>query len=78
MITCQFSLYPIRTERIGPILEEALEEIEAMGLTHQVGSMSTEVQGDEEQVFAALKAAFARAATHGNVVLVATVSNACW
>lgn len=77
MVTCQFSLYPLRTERIGTILEEALEEVEALGLNYKVSTMSTEVQGSEEEVFAALRAAYARAAEHGEVVLVATVSNAC-
>jgi len=77
MITCQFSLYPLRTKEVGEILEEALKEVEALGLNYKVGSMSTEMQGSEEEVFAALRAAYARAAEHGEVVLIATISNAC-
>ncbi len=77
MVTCQFALYPLRTEEIGPRLEEALAELDRMGVSYQVGAMSTELQGDEEVVFAALKAAFQSVARRGEVVLVATVSNAC-
>ena len=77
MITCQFSVYPLRTERISEILREVLKEVEAIGITYEMGPMSTKMQGDEEQVFTALKGAFAKAATQGDVVLVATVSNAC-
>ncbi len=77
MVTCQFSLYPLRTEQIGEILVEALKGVDALGLSYEVGRMSTELQGSEEQVFTALRVAFERAAEHGDVVLVATVSTAC-
>jgi uncharacterized protein YqgV (UPF0045/DUF77 family) len=77
MIGCQFSLYPLRTQEINEILEEALEAIDAPGLTCETRAMSSELRGSEEQVFAALQAAFRIAATHGDIVLVATVSNAC-
>jgi len=41
------------------------------------GSMSTLISGDEEQVFAALQEVFHNAASDGQVVMVATFSNAC-
>lgn len=77
MVTCQFALYPLRTEEIGPRLETALAELDRLGVSYQVGAMSTELRGDEEVAFAALKAAFQAVARGGEVVLVATVSNAC-
>jgi hypothetical protein len=39
--------------------------------------MSSTMEGTEEQVFAALRDAFHGTAATGDVVLVATVSNAC-
>jgi uncharacterized protein YqgV (UPF0045/DUF77 family) len=39
--------------------------------------MSTYIEGDEDAVFEALKRAFRGAAEAGELVLVATVSNAC-
>jgi uncharacterized protein YqgV (UPF0045/DUF77 family) len=77
MITCQFSLYPLREPRLSPALERAMEGVRSTGLTPQVGSMSTYIEGDEDTVFEALKRAFRGAAEEGELVLVATVSNAC-
>jgi uncharacterized protein YqgV (UPF0045/DUF77 family) len=39
--------------------------------------MSTYIEGEEDAVFEALKRAFRGAAEEGELVLVATVSNAC-
>ena len=77
MIACQFALYPLRTERVGEVLDAALAEVSAMGIEVGVDRMSTEIRGDEARVFAALQAAFARAAQMGEVVMSVTLSNAC-
>ena len=76
-LTAQFALYPLRAVRLTPILEEALDAARAAGAAVELGTMSSTLVGTEEQVFAALRAAFAAAATKGDVVLVTTVSNAC-
>jgi hypothetical protein len=39
--------------------------------------MSTRVSGEEAEVFAALRRAFLRGASRGDVVMVITVSQAC-
>lgn len=67
----------MRQEKLSAILEEALAEVDRPGLWYRVGTMSTEVRGDEVEVFAALQRAFQRAARYGDTVLVATISNAC-
>jgi len=77
MVTCQFSLYPLREPTLSPALERAMEGVRSTGLTPRVGSMSTYIEGDEDAVFEALKRAFRAAAEEGELVLVATVSNAC-
>jgi uncharacterized protein YqgV (UPF0045/DUF77 family) len=77
MVTCQFSLYPLREPTLSPALERAMEGVRSTGLTPRVGSMSTYIEGDEDAVFEALKRAFQGAAEEGELVLVATVSNAC-
>jgi len=48
-----------------------------MGLRPAVGAMSTSVEGEDDAVFDGLKRAFQALARRGDVVLVATVSNAC-
>lgn len=55
----------------------ALDAVREAGTAVEVGRMSTSLQGTEEEVSSALKAAFQAAAAHGEVVLVVTVSNAC-
>lgn len=77
MVACQFALYPLREPRIGPVLEAALAQMRAKGLEPEVGAMSTFVVGDGPAVFDGLRRAFETAAERGDVVLVATVSNAC-
>jgi uncharacterized protein YqgV (UPF0045/DUF77 family) len=77
MIACQFSLYPLREAHLGPALDEALDKLREMGLSPAVGAMSTYVDGESDAVFDGLKLAFQTLARRGDVVLVATVSNAC-
>ncbi len=76
-VSCQFSLYPLKQEKLGEILGEAVRELDQVGVSYQVGGMSTEMEGEEEEVFRALRSAFRQVAEHGVAVLVATVSNAC-
>jgi uncharacterized protein YqgV (UPF0045/DUF77 family) len=76
-ISVQFSVYPLRQERLGPAIEEALSILRAKGLSVQMGAMSSLVIGDEDQVFGALQEAFRRSAEKGQVVWVLTLSNAC-
>jgi uncharacterized protein YqgV (UPF0045/DUF77 family) len=49
----------------------------AAGLHPEVGPMSTLVTGEVDRLFAALQAAFTRAAEQGAVVFTVTLSNAC-
>lgn len=77
MTTCQFSLYPLRQPRLGPILDTASAELRAVGLQPEVGSMSTYLEGSDDALFEGLKRAFRAAAGQGDLVLVAIVSNAC-
>lgn len=76
-VTGQFSLYPLATGELGPPLAAAIAAARATGVTVDVGRMSSMVTGTEEQVFAALRAAFLAVAHDGEAVLVATISNAC-
>lgn len=76
-ISCQFLLCPLRIENLGPVLREALEELDALDIHYTVGRMSTSLEGEEEKVFTALARAFHRVAREREVILTATVSNAC-
>jgi uncharacterized protein YqgV (UPF0045/DUF77 family) len=76
-IAAQVSLYPLRQETLSPVIDEALHVFQAHGLHVEPGAMSSLVTGDDAALFAALQEAFVTAAGQGQVVMVATFSNAC-
>jgi uncharacterized protein YqgV (UPF0045/DUF77 family) len=77
MIACQFSLYPLGVESLGPLIDKALAALRARGLDVQTGPMSTMVTGETAAVFEGLQRAFEAAGGEGHVVMTITVSNAC-
>ena len=77
IISAQVSLYPLRQVDLGPAIRDAVRTFRDYELETLVGAMSTIVGGEESKVFAALQAAFRRAAEQGDVVMVVTFSNAC-
>jgi len=76
-IAAQVSLYPLGQSSLSPAIKETLWILERYGLHVEAGAMSTVVAGDDDAVFAALHEAFCRAAEQGQVVMMATFSNAC-
>ena len=77
MISCQFSLYPLGVDNLGPTIDAALAQMRGLGLDMDVGPMSTQVTGETAQVFEGLRSAFDTVARDGHVVMTVTVSNAC-
>jgi len=69
-VAAQVSLYPLRQERLGPVIEAAIDTFRRSGLMVLEGPMSTIVAGELEAVFAALQEAFALAAAQGEAVMV--------
>ena len=76
-ITAQFSIYPLRALELGSVIDAALIAARECGVVAEPGLMSTVLEGTEDAVFAALRAAFHSASERGDTVLVVTVSNAC-
>jgi uncharacterized protein YqgV (UPF0045/DUF77 family) len=77
MVSCQFSLYPLGVEDLGPAIEAAVDALRSVGLEASVGPMSTHVTGPSSTVFEGLRRAFDAAANEASVVMTVTVSNAC-
>ena len=77
IVSAQISVYPLRETRLSPVIEQALDTFKERGLTVSPGAMSSLVSGDDEVLFAALKEAFQRSSSGGDVVMVVTLSNAC-
>jgi uncharacterized protein YqgV (UPF0045/DUF77 family) len=76
-VSAQISVYPLRQEHLGPAVEAVRLALNSGGLEAEVGPMSTLATGDADRIFAALRDAFERAATMGDVAMVCTLSNAC-
>jgi len=76
-IAAQVSLYPLRQDHLSPAIGELVGAFQEHGLEARMGPMSTLVWGNDEEVFAALKEGFRRAAARGEIVMVVTLSNAC-
>jgi uncharacterized protein YqgV (UPF0045/DUF77 family) len=71
----QLSLYPLRQEHLHPAIEAAVRAAGRAGVDVTVGRLSTFASGDEESVFAAVRAAFDAAKSFGPTVMVVTLSS---
>jgi uncharacterized protein YqgV (UPF0045/DUF77 family) len=69
---CQFSIYPLRQDDVGPAVRGAIAAARAEGCSVRVGNLSTLLSGSEDQVFSALRAAYRAAQRQGSTVMVAT------
>lgn len=76
MIQATVAIYPLG-QPDNAAVELAIERLRAVGVEARVRSMHTEIAGEEDAVFEALRGAFDAAATRGGVVMTVSVSNAC-
>ena len=76
-VSAEVSLYVLREPSLTVALERFLAALRSEGLEVRPGNMSTLIHGEAEEVFRALSAAFCEVAPGHDVVLRATVSNAC-
>jgi uncharacterized protein YqgV (UPF0045/DUF77 family) len=74
VVGCQLSVYPLRQEDIDVPIRDAIKAVHAEGCSVRVGNLSTLLTGSEDQVFAALRAAFRAAQRHGSAVVIATLA----
>jgi uncharacterized protein YqgV (UPF0045/DUF77 family) len=76
-ISAQVSLYPLGREDFIEPIDAFIEVVAKSGLDYEVHSMSTVITGDDEEVYRVIQAAYTRAVTYGQAVMVLTVTNAC-
>jgi hypothetical protein len=72
VVGCQFSVYPLQQSDIDTPVQASIHAAHATGCSVRVGNLSTLMWGSEDEVFAALRAAFRAAQRHGPAVLTAT------
>ncbi|WP_347490665.1 YkoF family thiamine/hydroxymethylpyrimidine-binding protein [Desulfoscipio sp. XC116] len=75
MLTAEVSLYPQKTTNASRIINSSLDTLRQHDLQTQVGSMSTRLQGTDEEVWAGLRDLFNRAGAQNEVNMVVTISN---
>jgi uncharacterized protein YqgV (UPF0045/DUF77 family) len=71
----QFSVYPLRQQHLHAAIEAAVHAATKAGLGVTVGQLSSFAAGDEESVFAGVRAAFEAARSFGPTVMVVTLSS---
>jgi uncharacterized protein YqgV (UPF0045/DUF77 family) len=76
-LMAQVSVYPLRQKSLSPAINASLRVLRKHDLEVHAGSMSTMIAGDSAVVFQALQQAYEETAQQGEVVLIATFSNAC-
>lgn len=75
MITAEVSLYPQKTENASQIINSSLQSLDRGNLQVNVGSISTKIQGTDEEVWNGLKSMFEQARGRSEVNMVVTISN---
>lgn len=76
-MAAQVSIYPLRQTSVSGAISGALAAFQASDVEVRPGAMSTVIAGSEDAVFAALREGYRAATAQGDVVVVATLSNAC-
>lgn len=76
-VEAEVSLYPLGEEDLGRGVMAFIDTLRDQGCRVEVGDMSSQVSGDSETVFAALRVGYERAARAGGCVLVVKACNVC-
>ncbi len=76
MITAEVSVYPLKTSDASNVITNSINSLSNVGVEYSVGSISTRLHGNEEQVWNSLKDMFQNAQNSGEVSMVVTITNA--
>jgi YKOF-related Family. len=75
MICAEVSVYPQNTQNANEIITDAIGKLNQQSVQCKVGSVSTHVDGNDEQVWQSIKSAWDCAKKAGEVSMVVTFSN---
>ncbi len=75
MLTAEVALYPQKTTNASQIISSSLESLERHKLQAKVGSISTILQGNEDEIWTGLKTMFDQAKKQSEVNMVVTLTN---
>ncbi len=78
MASAQVSVYGIGAGNLDAAVEAALDALGNSDVPYETSGMATVIDaGSEVMLFDVLRAMYESATQHGEVVMVATISNAC-
>ena len=75
MLCAEVSIYPQKTNNASQIISSSIDTLANQKLNYKVGSISTHIDGTDEQVWAGIKTVFEQAKSSGEVSMVVTLSN---
>lgn len=76
MLCAEVSIYPLKTNNATQVVNGAIQSLSQENIQYKVGSISTHVDGNDEQLWAGIKKAFDEAKKAGEVSMVVTITNA--
>lgn len=75
MLCAEVSIYPQKTTNAGQVINNAIQTLSQENVQYKVGSLSTHIDGNDDQVWDGIKKAFNEAKNAGEVSMVVTISN---
>jgi len=75
MLCAEVSIYPQKTNNSSQVITSAIQSLSQENVEYKVGSLSTHIDGNEEQVWTGIKKIFTEAQNAGEVSMVVTISN---
>lgn len=75
MLCAEVSLYPQKTTNASQVIDKAINALSHQNVNYEVGSLSTHIDGNDDQVWMGIKTLFEEAKKSGEVNMVLTISN---
>ncbi|WP_088228844.1 YkoF family thiamine/hydroxymethylpyrimidine-binding protein [Desulfosporosinus sp. FKB] len=75
MLCAEVSVYPQKTNSSSDVINKSISSLSNENIKYEVGSLSTHIDGNDEQVWNGIKKVFEAAKTSGEVSMVVTISN---
>lgn len=76
MICAEVSIYPLKTSNASSVITSSIDALGGKGVDYKVGSISTHIHGNPQQVWESLRTMFDQAKSQGEVSMVVTITNA--
>ncbi|NLI92482.1 MAG: hypothetical protein GX434_09850 [Peptococcaceae bacterium] len=76
MLSAEVSIYPLKSNNATQVIDGAIQRLGQENVQYKVGSISTHINGNDEQVWSGIKKVFDEATKAGEVNMVVTFSNA--